>query len=144
MILPSKYDVSAGHVFACFLTTRKTSKTGKIRPFWHSGARFSGFWEDFGASRFSAIFDRFLAGGKSAKNFKKARKMAKCGKLWVIFGRVGGRGGGRRKPFGRGVTTAANRGLSDTPRSPQAGGGGFKGYRLCRRPLLNQVLVILT
>ena len=53
-----------------------------------------------------------------------------------------GRGGASR---GFWSLTGTGRSLQKafrTPCSPK-GGGGFKGYRLCRRPLLNQVQVIL-
>ena len=58
------------------------------------------------------------------------------GRPWALyhgpFGRVGGRGGRNLKERPTRLAPPSKDGV-----------GGFKGYRLCRRPLLNQVLAIL-
>ena len=80
---------------------------------------------------------------KSTKNDKSST----LGRPWALygatFGRVGGRGGrpGNLVLLVLGQTLAGD----STRLAPPSkdGVGGFKGYRLCRRPLLNQVLAIL-
>ena len=52
------------------------------------------------------IFHKFLAGKKSAKMPKKSAKVLEKRNLFTTSGRVGGRGGRCREPFGGGLTTA--------------------------------------
>jgi hypothetical protein len=79
------------------------------------------------------FFDEFLARLKSAKNLKYRRLWQRKKRLDDFFGGVGRRGGapGRRKRRGY---VAGEHSVKDSARR-STGGGGSKGYRLCRRPL---------
>ena len=83
---------------------------------------------------------------KSTKNEKSSTLGRPKVSRMVVFGRVGGRGGRPGKGFGKVLLvlgqTLAEHSTRLAPPSKD-GVGGFKGYRLCRRPLVNQVLVIL-
>ena len=90
----------------------------------------------------SQIFDEFSIGEKSAQN------QGNGGPGWErryppgFFGRVGGRGGGH----GRLLESDKNWQESDTRFKrpcPASGGGGSKGYRLCRRPLQRVKVCVL-
>ena len=52
-MLPSKYEVLAGHHFSWFLVLHKSWKICKIWYFWRSGTGFSRFGPDFWEVRFS-------------------------------------------------------------------------------------------
>ena len=75
----------------------------------------------------------FRFGKKSTRNSKFQQCWQPIGfRLAILFG-VGGRGGvpGKRKSSGY---VAGEHSVKDPARRSE-GGGGFKGYRLCRRRL---------
>ena len=65
------------------------------------------------------------------------------GRLDAFGGRVGGRGGGQQRLLESDRNWQES--AENIPNAPlPARGAGFKRSRLCRRPLLNQVLIILS
>ena len=100
-------------------------------------------FEIFGSVLRNAIFNKFWGCAKSRLKMRKVRHLAKKAKVRATFGRVGGRGGrlGNLVLLVLGQTLAEH--LTRLAPPSKDGVSGFKGYRLCRRPLLNRVLAIL-
>ena len=89
-MLPSKYDVLAGHDIPCFWVLKNHGKSIKSGTFGARGPDFPDFGRIFERSdfiRFWMIFDEFSIGKKSTKNPTLGIRRAAKGR---VTGRVGG------------------------------------------------------